>query len=260
MIKESDVAQFIKPFENPDYSKKKEKEDWLEAEWERQIDRLIDLGFHKEKEIGQTKGKYKDSLPKFFPQLPEYKGLFDIPLLIDPRIPLSIQHKLIDIKERVKSDHIINLTPVPYVPYAIWGADPHKYIKKFYDPNFNENDLGFVRSPQIEVTGLFMHYPKLFWENIVFSRGSYIKDGNFYRGNTYLNLGGAYFEFRKNRIYVENLLRGKYKVSLNATADCGGPSFFRGNLINVQTQNIDHRELAINFDKVRIAQDISSIT
>lgn len=57
--------------------------------WEQQKQHLIALGFHKA--VGLTERDYYASLLNFQRQLEKFKGRFDRPLLIDPRVPLTYQ-------------------------------------------------------------------------------------------------------------------------------------------------------------------------
>lgn len=98
----------------------------LTAECQRQSQKLIELGFHQE--LGLTETEYLNSLPKFEPQPKEYLGRFDIPLLVEGRIPWEKQAQLagIDLSEylraRISETHPYNessKTPED-VPYAGW--------------------------------------------------------------------------------------------------------------------------------------------
>lgn len=67
----------------------------LNAEWQRQSQNFLDLGFHIEAGFPDTaegKQAFLDCLPKFEPQPQEYKGRFDIPLIvIGKKIPWERQ-------------------------------------------------------------------------------------------------------------------------------------------------------------------------
>lgn len=71
-----------------------------EAEWQRQSQNFLALGFHIELEFADTeegRQAYLDTLPKFPPQPKKYKGRFDQPLLVEKRIPWSRQAELAEI-------------------------------------------------------------------------------------------------------------------------------------------------------------------
>jgi hypothetical protein len=61
--------------------------DDLEAEWRRQVQRHVDRGFHRS--LGLDIDTYVASLPRPTAQPPEYAGRFDVPLLVDGRVPWS---------------------------------------------------------------------------------------------------------------------------------------------------------------------------
>ena len=69
----------------------------LDAEWQRQAQNFVSLGFHKERGFEDTdEGKqvYLDTLAKFKPQPEGYKGRVDKPMLIDYAIPWERQREL----------------------------------------------------------------------------------------------------------------------------------------------------------------------
>lgn len=80
----------------------------LDAEWQRQAQNYLNLGFHTEAGFSDTdegKQAFLDSLPKFEPQPEEYKGKFDMPLLVIKKIPWERQAELagIDISDYLRS-------------------------------------------------------------------------------------------------------------------------------------------------------------
>lgn len=92
----------------------------LESEWQKQADGLINHGFHRALRLNNE--DYINSLPKFDVQAEEYKGRFDIPLLVDPRIiPLRYMISLLGINRGRASSH------VDYV--FDWGGDEFKSPK-----------------------------------------------------------------------------------------------------------------------------------
>jgi len=64
----------------------------LDEEWQRQSARFVELGYHTELKIKD--GEYLDSLPRFGTQPEEYKGRFDLPLIVETRIPWPKQAEL----------------------------------------------------------------------------------------------------------------------------------------------------------------------
>lgn len=113
----------------------------IEAEWQDQAQRFIELGFHSE--LGLTEEQYLATLPKFEPQPEEYRGRFDVSLLVETRIPWEKQAKLACI---VVSDYLMsrinetrewegNHSQTPDVPYTgwfnSWGQRFAKQIRPF---------------------------------------------------------------------------------------------------------------------------------
>lgn len=84
----------------------------LEAEWQRQSENFLRLVFHIETGFDDTdegRQAFLEALPKFKPQPAEYKGKFDVPLLVIKKIPWEIQARLAGIsisdylRERINS-------------------------------------------------------------------------------------------------------------------------------------------------------------
>lgn len=105
---------------------------FLEKERQRQIDRFIELGFHKE--LGMTERKYKDSFPQITPQPERFRGRFDIPILVEPRISPEIQcqklgiiHFLSDLPIKDWSGDIKGYK-TPQIPYVTWMQDGTKNL------------------------------------------------------------------------------------------------------------------------------------
>lgn len=113
----------------------------LGFEWQRQASRYTKLGYHAE--LNLTEEDYLTSLPKFEPQPQEYKGKFDIPLLVETRIPWKKQAELSGI---VISDYLLsrmnetgewdgNPSKTPSVPYSgyfnSWGQRFTQKISPF---------------------------------------------------------------------------------------------------------------------------------
>lgn len=147
----------------------------LEAKWEKQVNRLIELEFHKR--LRMSRGRYKDDIPGFIPQPDAYKGQYDIPLVIDPQLSLPDQHKLAGVIERTDTLAIENLTPVPGKPYTIWTHDAYRYrrvsVRKAITL-FKPDEAG---SPLVEVTALYLQRPDIFRDHGVDAAGSRNADG-----------------------------------------------------------------------------------
>lgn len=102
----------------------------LDAEWQRQGQNFLRLGYHIERghdDTDEGKQAYLDSLPKFGPQPEAYKGRLDVPLLVET-IPWERQAELagITISDYLKSR--INQTrewegnrfQTPEGPFTAW--------------------------------------------------------------------------------------------------------------------------------------------
>lgn len=106
----------------------------LLVEYFSQCRKYIDLGFHRA--LGMTEEEYVESMPKFEFQTDPFKGRFDIPVLVETRIPLKQTANLayldyylndmevadwMDDPERYRS---------PNIPYTTWMQDGKKYLGK----------------------------------------------------------------------------------------------------------------------------------
>lgn len=102
------------------------------ATWEIQKDHLVELGFHKV--LGMTEQDYRDSLPNFQSQPIDFKHRFDIPILVDPRISLRRQFKLLKIGGyyATRSINPVNIENIegletPETPYQIWTNEGTRF-------------------------------------------------------------------------------------------------------------------------------------
>ncbi len=98
-----------------------------EKNWSEQAERLIDLGFHVE--LGINEDEYRATIPAFQPQPPKFKGRFDLPVLIDPRVSLQRQLELhkIFVNHQITEADLTRLSikeaakqHIPNVPYQLW--------------------------------------------------------------------------------------------------------------------------------------------
>ena len=97
----------------------------LDTEWQRQANRYVELGYHTE--LKMTPEEYLQALPKFEPQPEEYRDRFNVPLLVETRIPWEKQAELagVVVSEYLRSN--INETKpfddrsqTPETPYTGW--------------------------------------------------------------------------------------------------------------------------------------------
>lgn len=134
-----------------------------------QTERLVGLGFHEL--LGLTEAQYRLSttLPKGIAQLVDDNGIFDKPLIVDPRISLPACFARSNppiynpVPERVYSD----LIETPKAPYLIWTSDPipeRTWYKAQRSPITLEQTyvLDAVESTFHEVASIWIHYPGFF--------------------------------------------------------------------------------------------------
>jgi len=153
----------------------------LKTEWSRQAKLLITLGFHKQLRLSEK--EYLSSLPLFEPQPESFKGKFDIPVLVEPRIPVAQLCKLATIMYP-RSDFSFNdwhqhpdgewCEPVggyttPNNAYVTWMQDgSHRDVEKLtirrhLAPNekeatFHEGLALYIAHPEILLRyGVVMH-------------------------------------------------------------------------------------------------------
>lgn len=105
-------------FQNPEF---------LANEWRKQTQKFIDLKFHTE--LGLSEEDYLESLPKFSKQPEKFRGEYDIPLIVDTRLPLDSLLNAEGITRLDKEDPIVDLVEVPKDPYVIW-VSKNKYFQE----------------------------------------------------------------------------------------------------------------------------------
>lgn len=93
----------------------------LDVEWQRQVGKFIDAGFHTE--LGMSVDDYVASLPQFAPQPPEYWGRLDMPIVVEARIPWERQYDLIGIYTSPFMVHFPK--PMPSGPDSFHRDDPY---------------------------------------------------------------------------------------------------------------------------------------
>ncbi len=144
-----------------------------EAIRDKQLERLERFGFHKE--LGQSCREYEEGFPQFLPQPEEYKARFDIPLVVETRIPLLRQHKLAGINEFIDIDYVTNLTSVPsrhLIPSGPMMLAPLPQCKRTASARALCPPDDEVGSPLVEVTALYLQRPDIFKDHGVDAPGS----------------------------------------------------------------------------------------
>lgn len=136
----------------------------LETEWNRQVDKFVELGFHNVLKLSEE--KYRESLPKFEAQPEEYKGRFDVPVLVETRIPARKQVKLAGIRDFLgglkgadwKDPRGIK---TPKKPYGAWLQDGSKYLDVSVDDVRKRLDGDEVADNLFDATALVIAYPEI---------------------------------------------------------------------------------------------------
>lgn len=106
----------------------------LEAEWTRQTQKFVELGFHRE--LGLTEQRYIASLPKFEPQPKEFKGRLDTPFLVETRVPIERQATLAGIDYFLAGLDKKDWTDdpqgykTPNIPYATWTDEGKRFMNR----------------------------------------------------------------------------------------------------------------------------------
>ncbi len=123
----------------------------LTAEWQRQINRFVELGYHTE--LGISAEDYAASLPKFEAQPAEYVGRLDMPLVVETRIGYQRQAELAGITvDPYLIGNAENTKPVspksatPEKPYAGWF---NKWGQRFADPIAPRDAIGQLREDEV---------------------------------------------------------------------------------------------------------------
>lgn len=99
----------------------------LAQEWQRQANRFITLRFHQYLTLSEQ--DYLDSLPQFTLQPEQFKGRFDIPLLVETRIPVSQQAKRANVRYCLDGLNVLDWDEdpqgykTPTHPYVTWVRD-----------------------------------------------------------------------------------------------------------------------------------------
>ncbi len=101
--------------------------------WQEQIDRLVQYGYHRVQNL--EKDEYQALMPKFMPQPTEFRGRFNMALLVDPCIPYEKQLRLMGVEndlDDISDFQVVNRETIitPNNPYQIWVQDGTLYKGK----------------------------------------------------------------------------------------------------------------------------------
>lgn len=137
----------------------------LEEEWRRQANGFVNLGFHSE--LGLTKEKYLESLPKFTPQPESFKGRLDTPVLVETRISPKLQSELVGIQHFLYGLSITDWNKslknytTPEVPYAAWLEDGRNNLNKKPKDVRSSLKADEVGGTELDGIALYISNPKI---------------------------------------------------------------------------------------------------
>lgn len=141
------------------------------------VDRFVELGLHEK--LGKTEQDYRAEfvLPEGAGQPESYKGRFDIPVVVEPRVSLAFIHKRAGIREYIDTDKVRNLVECPTdYPYIIFTHQGYRYRPYSVDRAltlFEDDEIG---APQIEVSSLYLEHPEFFLGRGLDAAGSQYED------------------------------------------------------------------------------------
>jgi hypothetical protein len=106
----------------------------LDTEWQRQVQRHLDAGYHHA--IGVTADEYRASIPRLGPQPDSYRGRFDVPVLVEARMPWTQAAPLAGINlsahtRRFGYEPVAGAPERPEQPYWMWC---NGWGQRFTDP------------------------------------------------------------------------------------------------------------------------------
>lgn len=153
----------------------------LQLEWNKQSQKLASLFAQ---ELGyKTEGEYIASLPKFESQPEQFKGRFDIPVIVETRLPLDKMlgkagiSVYFDTKEIKDWDE--NRFKTPKLPYTAWLADGRRNLKKpvrDVRKNLASDERGGTLYDGI---ALYLRKPNILRDNFLNFPGSKVGSGIF---------------------------------------------------------------------------------
>lgn len=146
-------------------SSEKTKQIDLGLEWQRQAQKLIDLGFHRD--LGLSEETYLLSLPKFESQPEAFRGRFDIPVLVETRIDPARQAELAGLDYWIKGLDVSDWKDdpkgykTPETPYTTWMQDGKKNLKRNVEDvreNLETDERGATKYDGV---ALFIAHPEI---------------------------------------------------------------------------------------------------
>lgn len=139
---------------------------------EKQINRLIELRLHQL--LNMSEDEYRAGIPGMLPQPEEYRGQFDTPLLVDPRVALPELCQAVGIEYYNHDTSNRDLVAVPNRPYTMWTHDSMRYngISVAMFSRMGHTSIREVPSTLHEVVALYIQYPEFFGSIAISAPGS----------------------------------------------------------------------------------------
>ena len=153
----------------------------LEGEWQRQAENFIRLGFHKA--LRMREGRYVDSLPHFSPQPENFKGRFDIPLLVETRLPVPQQARLAKVTYYLEGLNVRDWEedPLGYQtldhPYTTWVQDGKKNLKVSVENVRAELESDERGGTEYDGIAFYIHHPEILEDHFIDLPGTSVGAG-----------------------------------------------------------------------------------
>lgn len=151
----------------------------LDAECQGQTQRLAGLFA---KELGLTEEEYTATLPKFVPQPEQFKGRFDVPIIVETRVPLKRMLELAGIVTYFDVDSIKDWKEgkfaTPKTPYTVWvndGTSNRNKSVKTVRESLKADERG---ANTHEATALYLKDPKILDKYYLDILGSQVGSGS----------------------------------------------------------------------------------
>ena len=178
---------------------------YLEAEWQSQAQKMAKLFA---KDLGLTKEQYLAYLPRFEPQPEQYKGRFDIPVIVETRIPLKRVIKEADIYICLDPSSIIDWKKSGFTtgkqPYTAWLNDGRSNLGESVDAVRNSLKFDERGGTVFEGIALYLRNPRIIDDHFLAFPGSQV-----------FSIGVPYLSNWHGRIELAHRLVG------SATSNCG---------------------------------------
>ncbi|NOU46192.1 MAG: hypothetical protein HOO86_03930 [Bacteroidales bacterium] len=126
-----------------------------------QINRLINLGFPKL--LNVTDQEYLNSFSIVGePSFDEYKNLFDIPVIVDPRIPFEKLISTVGIDNYLNISDIKHFSTDMFRPYIFYTHDSKRYASHTAATAIHEFEPDEEGCTLQELIFFYLHFPHLF--------------------------------------------------------------------------------------------------